>query len=125
MVKRITGIILIVTAAVWAAWDVVPFYTPARGDTISEMILYYALRLFSLPLTFGVLCGHFFFPRDGAKQHPKILIPLGLVVIACDVVAHVCNVGALQFAQSYPAIPFIIGVPVGLLLWPQSKSDKL
>lgn len=123
--RPVTKVLLLVTAVVWAAYDVIPFLNPDRGDTISEVILYYAMRSFFLPYAFGVLCGHFFFPRDPAIQRPKVLIPLSLAVVAYDVVAHVFNVDVMLCPQAYPFIPFLVGIPIGVLLWPQSKADKM
>ena len=123
--RPITKVLLVTTAIVWAVYDVFPFLNPDRGDTISEVILYYSLRSFSVPCAFGVLCGHFFFPRDGAVQKPKILVPLFLLVVLFDVVAHVFDVSCFLHAQSYPFVPFLVGIPTGTLLWPQSRSDKI
>ena len=127
-VRHITCMILIVTAVVWGVWDFVPFFTPERGDTISEVILYYSLRCFSLPMMFGVLMGHFFFPIDSLKPKPKILIPIGLSVIVVDLVSYYapweCLTDVLHKAQEYPGIWFVVGIPVGLLFWSQSKEDK-
>ena len=36
-------------------------FTPAEGDTISEIIWHYARGYPILPFAFGVLMGHFFF----------------------------------------------------------------
>ena len=123
--RPVTKIILIVTAVFWAVYDVFPFLNPERGDTISEVILFYALRSLFLPYAFGVLCGHFFFPRDGAKQRPIILVPLSLVILSYDVIAHSFNVSVMESLQTYPYVPLLIGIPIGAILWPQSKSDKL
>lgn len=123
--RPVTIGILIATAVIWALYDVIPFLDPARGDTISEVILYYALRSLFIPYAFGVLCGHFFFPRDGAEQHPRILVPLSLAVLIYDVVAHVFNVPVMLSLQAYPFVPFLVGIPIGTWLWPQSRSDKL
>jgi hypothetical protein len=123
--RPVTKILLVTTALVWAVYDVFPFLNPERGDTISEVILYYALRSLFIPYAFGVLCGHFFFPRDGAKQKPKILIPLSLFVLMYDVIAHVFDVSFMIGSQSYPYVPFLVGIPLGTLLWPQSRSDKI
>lgn len=123
--RPITKILLITTAVVWAVYDVFPFLNPDRGDTISEVILYYALRSLFIPYAFGVLSGHFFFPRDGACQKPRILVPLSLAVLSYDVAAHVFDVPCMLCSQSYPYVPFLVGIPLGTLLWPQSRSDKI
>lgn len=126
--RRVTKWILVLTAVVWAVYDFIPFFNPTRGDTISEVMLYYALRLFSLPFAFGVLCGHFFFPRDGVRPRPLPLVLGVLLVIGLDVLAYATESTvstALQHLQTYPFIALVVGIPHGVLFWPQPKSDKL
>jgi len=122
--RTITGTILVLTAAIWIAWDIVVFVDPARGDTESELIAEYGMKLFSLPMIFGVLCGHFFILRDGVKPKPKILLPVAGVVIMLDVLAWTC-VPQIRMAHEWSWAWLLIGIPVGALLWPQSKSDKI
>lgn len=123
--RWITTILLIVTAVIWTAYDFFPFLDPARGDTISEVLLYYALRSFTLPLVFGMLGGHFFWPRDGARPRPLVLMPVVLAVIVLDILAHVQDIGFLRYLQTFPAACFLCGLPIGVIFWPQQKSDKL
>ena len=123
--RKITRYLLLITAAVWIVYDFFPFFDPATGDTISEVIAYYALRLYSLPFVFGVLCGHFFFLRDGRYPKPKILLPVALLVIATDVIAHLTQNLIMLHLQTYPCVPLLLGIPFGFLFWPQQKSNKL
>jgi len=123
--RTVTKIIMVVVGVGLAAYDFIPFLNPERGDTISEVMLYYALRSFTLPLACGVLSGHFFFPRDNGSQYPKALISIGIVGVVTDVITHVFDIAPLLSAQHMPGIPFLIGIPIGAFLWSQSKSDKL
>jgi hypothetical protein len=91
--RKVTKILLVTVAVVLIVYDFFPFFAKERGDTISEVILYYALRCFSLPYTFGVLAGHFFLPRDGYCPQPRILLPLAALVIGIDVLSYVLNIG--------------------------------
>ena len=123
--RKVTKWILAITAFVWIVYDFIPFFDPAHGDTISEVMLYYALRLFTLPLVFGALCGHFFWPRDGSYPKPKVLIPVLVGVIVLDVIAYRFDIGFLKYLQTFPFVLFFVGFPVGVIFWPQQKSDKL
>lgn len=123
--RHVTMLIIVLVALFLAFYDVIPFKDPGRGDTISEIILFWALRCFSLPYTFGVLAGHFFIPRDGGKPRPIVLITLLALIIVLDVVTRVCNIGQLLDAQKIPFIAFAVGVPIGPLFWPQQRKDKL
>lgn len=123
--RKVTKIILVVAAMGLILYDFIPFLDPTRGDTISEVIMYYALRLFTLPFGFGVLCGHFFWPWDDHYPQPKILIPVAVLLLVLDVAAHTCSIGFLLTVQSYPIIWFVSGVPFGHCFWPQQREDKL
>lgn len=126
--RRITKWLLVIIAAVLIIYDIFPFIDQTRRDTISEVILEYGLHLFTLPFAFGVLVGHFFWPWEGHYPKPKILFPLAALSIGLDIIAH-CTDGiasnVLQYAQTYPIIVCLIGIPLGHFFWPQQKSDKL
>ena len=123
--RKVTKILLVTVAVVLILYDFIPFLNPERGDTISEVIMYYALRLFTLPFVFGTLCGHFFWPWDGYHPKPWVLLPATALLIALDVVTHVCAIQVLLVAQTYPIIWFVPGVPFGHFFWPQQREDKL
>ena len=126
--RAISKIIWVSVAVLLVAWDVVPFMDPVRGDTLSEVLAKWGLKMFSLPMMFGVLCGHFFFLRDNVRQKPRVLLPIGAGVIGADVLSRVLSGGIayhLQLAQAYPWVWCLVGIPLGALLWPQSKSDKV
>jgi hypothetical protein len=45
------------------AWDVHVATNAVRGDTISELILFWAHQHPTLPFAFGILMGHLFWPQ--------------------------------------------------------------
>lgn len=123
--ETITKLVMVIVGIGLIAYDVIPFLNPKRGDTISEVLLYYSLRSVTIPFACGVLSGHFFFPRDGGTQYPKFLFSLAFVLILADCMAHWFGVSWFLRLQETPGAPFLIGIPVGAFMWTQSKSDKL
>ena len=123
--RKVTQIVLVVVASFLIIYDLFPFFAKESGDTISEVILYYSLRCFSIPFIFGMLCGHFFVPRDGHYPKPYILIPTWAAIILLDVSTYVWHIQILMTAHTYPAIALFIGIPAGILIWPQQRADKL
>ena len=123
---RVTKIFLIVIAVSMTMYDFIPFFSTERGDTISEVIAQWSLHLFTLPFAFGMLCGHFFFfLREVYRPKPYILIPIGLASVALDVVTRVYDISILMHCQAIPAGALAVGLVVGVLFWPQTRSDKL
>ena len=123
--RKVTKILLVVVASVLILYDFIPFMDQERGDTISEVILFYAMRSFTLPVVFGVLCGHFFWAWEGHYPKPKILVSGLAFVVLLDVLSHVFDIGLLRFAQTYPILWFVPGIPLGHFFWPQQREDKL
>jgi len=119
MLRKITKIILIVVALGLIVWDIVPFMNPERGDTISEVIMFYGLRCLTLPLVIGVLMGHFFVPvKEKAIQKPFILVTLAVISLIGDVILHVTN---NEHIYMYPIIWVLIGIPIGAMFWQQRR----
>lgn len=123
--ETVTKIILIVVGVFLIAYDFVPFHNPERGDTISEVLLLWSLHCFTLPYGIGLLCGHFFLPKDGCRPKPGVLLSVGGLVILLDAITWGFDVRVLMTLQSYPFIAFVVGIPVGSIFWTQSRSDKL
>jgi hypothetical protein len=123
--RPITKIVCVATAVFLIIYDLFPFFAKESGDTISEVVLYYSLRCFSIPFIFGMLCGHFFVPRDGKDPKPYILIPTWAAIILLDVATYVWNIQILMMLHTYPAIALFIGIPAGIFIWPQTRTDKL
>jgi hypothetical protein len=58
--QRATKVILLVVAVGLVLWDVFVAAEPTPGDTISEVMLRWALRHPVIPFAIGVVCGHVF-----------------------------------------------------------------
>jgi hypothetical protein len=123
--RHVTMFIMVFVAIFLAVYDLFPFWDKSRGDTISEVMLYWSMHCFTLPCVFGTLAGHFFIPRDGHYPKPNILLAILVTLIILDVVVGVLGIAILQTIQSHPVIAFSLGVPIGPLFWPQQREDKL
>ena len=111
--EAISKILVIVTGIIWAVYDILPFMTKKRGDTISEVIAVWGSKFLTLPLAFGTLMGHFFWVNPGAVPSPTVLASLLLSSIAYDII------NARTSETKIPAIiPLLIGIPIGHYFWP-------
>ena len=124
MWRPITKIMLVAIGTFLVLYDILPFVDQARHDTISEVIAEYSLKLVTLPVLFGALCGHFFFLRDDSKPRMWINFILLGFFIGLDFLTYKLNIAVMRDLQGYPAVWFCLGVPLGVLFWPQTKSDK-
>lgn len=61
--KTTTIVVLAVTAAVLVGWDVYVATNDEPGDTISELVYAWSTDHLLVPVAFGVLVGHFFWPQ--------------------------------------------------------------
>ena len=120
--RKITKVLLAVVAVTLIVYDFFPFFAKEKGDTISEVIQYYALHCFTLPLVFGTLMTHFFWPRNGEPK-PAVLLPLLGLSICLDVLSYVLDINILLKAHAYPMIAFCVGIPVGVLFWPEKRPE--
>ena len=125
--RPITKVIVIATAVIWASYDVLPFLNPSRRDTISEVIIHYALNMFSLPFAFGTLMGHFMWPWEGHHPKPKVLFPTLGAFIAIDCFVYFTDNRLSQLlaqAQGYPIFLFLVSIIFGHFFWPQQKTEN-
>lgn len=65
--RSATKLVIVVTIALLIAWDIFVAAEPQDGDTISELVLGFALKHPVIPFAFGVLMGHFFWPQEKSK----------------------------------------------------------
>jgi hypothetical protein len=117
--KKITTILILATIAIWGLWDLVAVWTPKPGDTESEIILHAFQSHPSLVYLFGVLCGHWTWPKRGGFDYDEMLIGwgLGAVIFAGSHVVH--------WLQHVPvAAMFLAGYVAGHYLWGQSPRKK-
>lgn len=119
MFRKITIAGLLVTAALWAGYDIyVAFFNSELGDTISEVVRDASTWAVGLPFAFGAICGHFY-----SKRKPMIvngvvglLLLLGFAIIVSTVSVLVRHFGGVDFGPSMAWL--IAGIVGGYFLWP-------
>lgn len=113
MPRRWTIGLLAGAIALLVGWDLWVAANDVPGDTISEVVLGWSRKVWTLPLAVGVVCGHWFWPRAPQPRWITVSLFSGLAVTAItfDVVGH---------PEVLPAIPFAIGVLVGHFGWGQA-----
>jgi hypothetical protein len=116
MIRRITGILMVVCIVVLLGWDIfaVAQEGDGSGNTISEIIRDFSHFEF-FPFVAGVLIGHWFWNGKAFIPSPLryyILGAIGLAVVIFSVLWS-CN----------PMIPLVLGVPLGRIFWPQERRD--
>lgn len=125
---RITTLAVMgVCVSAFLGWDCVVATNPFRGDSISEISIWAALRTFSLPAIGGVFVGHLTWP--GPERNPVwlvlvILIPIMLGLIAIDSLTWAGLIRApwLMFLRGYPVLTLIATIPLGRFAWPQVRQ---
>lgn len=68
--RTITIIIMAVALVLLVGWDIFAYVKAGREATISDILLDWSQRWPVIPLAFGVLMGHLFWPlkeKDNAK----------------------------------------------------------
>jgi hypothetical protein len=115
--KRITQAIILGTVVAWIGWDIYAASNGVDGDTESEVIRLFANRHPFLPLAMGVLMSHFFWNvRASSFRLPRIATFVGLPVVG--IAGAVLDFAGL-LPWVHPLAPFVIGIFLGRLLWPQ------
>jgi hypothetical protein len=109
---------LIVFASVLDAVFALGNGIPNRLDTLSGRMRAWGRNLAAVPLFMGVLCGHFWLPRDegyliGQAGSLMLLVGIACILSVVHVAADARRLGG--WAQiAYVAA----GVPLGHYLWP-------
>jgi hypothetical protein len=119
LATTVTAILIIVTFIVWIAWDIFVFREYGSGPTESRTLRDWAYRVLALPLSFGVLGGHFFINTPANYDPPSIfiLIAVGLAVAVKDVTRVIAGKMVRWY---HVAGAFLFGIPTGILLFPQT-----
>ena len=118
----VTWIIILITVIQLIVWDIFVATNKYAGDTISEIIQSYAFKYTFVPLAFGILAGHFFWPGESIFpwwQKIIILVFLGSSTILVDVYQPCMFNSILKLLHTYPIILFLISIPLGRIIWPQ------
>ena len=120
--KKITVVGIVATIILWTAWDFVPGFNSEVGDTISETFRNWGWQAPAFVWAIGALCGHFWGTADVFVNFrvrfpwvPAVLAGVGLLLAGVN--------GAGVLPRIHPMISFLVGVPMGALLWPQKHPD--
>jgi hypothetical protein len=117
--KYITKGLILTTILSWIVWDIYVAIEPTPGDTESETIRDWAWAHPAFPFAVGAIMGHFFWNREEGRffsWSPWLLGGLGLAAAVIDVVGLA--------PTTTPVIPFLVGLPLGALLWPQRPAKE-
>lgn len=112
MSKKITALIMVIATALLIGWDIYVASNDVKGDTISEIIMVLGYNWRILPLSFGVLMGHFFWNVEKRRYGKIKAIALG-VIGAFVVLADIYIIYPI-----HPLIVMLLGIPLGRFLWP-------
>jgi len=120
--RRITIILMAVSTLILSVYDAyVAFYTPERGDTISEVLGSWAVLLPPVAFIFGVLMGHWFWSR----RRSLVEQPWGFTILVAF-----AGLGFAAYGVYYrdpvwwqPMLNLALGVTGGHFLWPMPFKD--
>ena len=118
--RKISAGIVAATAAIWALWDIIPAINAGRGDTLSENIRDWSRNMWSIPLIWGALTGHFFVNIGQPTQYTKfflILCGIAVAAILTNVATHFL-IGQVPLWGRIAALVF--GIVLGIALWSQN-----
>ena len=113
--RRWTIAVLLAAVGGLILWDIIVATNRTDGDTISEIVLAVSYSWYTLPLALGVVCGHLIWPAKkkllrSSEATLWVLIFVGTVALMLD---------ALLAVSVFPLWPFLVGVGVGRVVWPQ------
>ena len=119
MWRRATVVFLIAVAIALAVWDIVAFLNGGVDSTVSRTLAAWGERVAIVPLSMGILAGHFFWPwrTDLKGVTIPVMAVLGAVVATADVIIP----GWFSIFPGMGGVIFIGSVPLGHFLWPQPR----
>jgi len=120
MTEAITCILLVACAVVLVVWDIyVAFFNdiPNERDTESGILRKAGRAFVGIPIAWGILGGHFWGPSHDlfGKWGPLYLV-MGTVALT---VSHFILRRFLRIPAWSALVYFILGIPMGAMLWPQ------
>lgn len=127
--KTFVRVFIVSTFVLWLVVDIVLALVGA--PTESMIITEWAKATIALPFFVGFICGHWFIPLKNPWREgwPWALVILGLLIIS-DVMWNFFEGamreemrGALSIAR-FPAWWFLIGAPLGAILWAQPDRNS-
>lgn len=112
--KIVTVGIMAGVAAILIAWDI--YVAKKDSQTESQVLSHTGWNYSSLPFTFGVLAGHWFFNTDKPDYR---LVPIGIAILVAVIVWDLVRPDQGEKWARYPGVWFSIGVVTGATTWPQ------
>jgi hypothetical protein len=115
--RAVTRALVLCAVALIGLYDVLPFWSPVDGDTVSEVVRDAGMQSPAVPWGVGFLVGHFFWPGERELSHAAA-IGFG---VGAGVVLHLF---APVFA-SLPAASIVVcavGAFCGHLVWPLERE---
>lgn len=124
--RTVTKIIIIVVAAVLIIWDIIAAAKFGSAATESNVILSWATRHFTVPYAWGVLGGHFFWPREQALNNMRGVDSLLKVMLPSTAALILADIFIEPPTWAVPLAP-VLGYFIGHFFWPQKpvKSEKV
>ncbi len=120
--------------AVGSLLDIWLYYALGNPATISQVVLWLSRGCFLVPMAFGWICGHFFWPRGGEIHR---IIREALWASCCFLVAlwiafalitddgSAAAAKALYgFLSDHSTVPFVYGFICGHFLTPQTDTKR-
>ncbi len=107
--------------------DVWLYYRLGNGATISQAVLWLSRKAPAVPMTFGWICGHFFWPNPaGANPGPlawewRIC---AVAVVSMLVAGGPPETPLSDFLRECSVVPFSIGFLCGHILTPQTDIKR-
>jgi len=123
MWKKATAVFLLAIVFSLIVWDVVAFLEGGVDSTISRSMARFGVSYGIVPLTCGVMAGHFWWPwrTDMKAITLPALAGIGMLTILLDVGCA----GWVGLIPGGPLTVFVSGIPTGRFLWPQPARDRL
>jgi hypothetical protein len=119
--RSVTQWLLIGTGIIWLIWDIIAAANGKSGDTISELITWYASTKPFIAGGFGILCGHFFIPGPVKRRSVIALVVYGLLTVAAGLLGRASSEMATLNADII-WLYFIGGLAVGGIFWAQDHK---
>ena len=120
--RTVTKIIIVAVTAFIIIWDVIAAAQGGARATESNVLLSWALKHFTVPYAWGVLGGHFFWPRESAFNGMKGIDSLLKVILPSTLALVIADIYIVPPTWMVPVAP-VVGYFVGHFFWPQRKPE--
>ena len=120
--RTVTKILIVVVATILIIWDIIAAALGGSVATESNVILSWSLKHFTIPYAWGVLGGHFFWPRSSALNGMRGRDSLLMVVLPSTIALIIADIFITPPGWAVPLAP-VVGYFVGHFFWPQQKPE--